>query len=33
MNLLQSHWHCIIPAITIIAAVFFLRGKPKTKKE
>jgi hypothetical protein len=33
MNLLLSHWHCIIPAIAIIVAVFFLRGKPETKKE
>ncbi|GHU66312.1 hypothetical protein AGMMS49983_15680 [Clostridia bacterium] len=33
MNLLVSHWHCIIPAIAIVVAVFFLRGKPETKKE
>ena len=27
MNILISHWHCIIPAVVILLAIFFLRGK------
>lgn len=27
MDILISHWHCIIPAIAILLAMFFLRGK------
>lgn len=32
MEFLISHWHCIIPAIGIIAALFFMREKPKEKE-
>jgi hypothetical protein len=28
MEFLLSHWHCIIPAIAIIAASLLLKGKP-----
>lgn len=31
MELILSHWHCILPIIVIIAAVFFMRGKPQDK--
>ena len=27
MDILISHWHCIIPAIAILLATVFLRGK------
>lgn len=27
MDILISHWHCIIPAIAILLAMFFLRSK------
>lgn len=27
MDILISHWHCIIPAIAMLLAMFFLRGK------
>ena len=35
MNILISHWHCIIPAVVILLAIFFLRGKDsdQTKKD
>lgn len=29
MSLLLSHWHCILPAVGIIAAAFLLREKPE----
>lgn len=32
MQFLLSHWHCILPVIGIGAAFFFLREKPKEKK-
>ncbi len=28
MSFLLSHWHCILPVVGIIAAVFFMRDKP-----
>lgn len=35
MEFLISHWHCIIPAVAMLLAMFFLRGKDsdKNKKE
>jgi hypothetical protein len=32
MPFLLSHWHCILPALGIIAALFFMREKPKENK-
>ena len=34
MDILVSHWHCIIPAVSILLATFFLHGKnsDQTKK-
>lgn len=32
MEFLISHWHCIVPAIGIIAALFLMREKPKEKE-
>jgi len=29
MELLLSHWHCLLPGIGIIAALFIMRGQPK----
>lgn len=31
MNILISHWHCIIPAVAILLAMVFLRGKDSDK--
>jgi hypothetical protein len=33
MQLLLSHWHCVLPIIAIAAAAFFMRDKPKTKRK
>ncbi len=34
MQFLLSHWHCILPVLAIIAAMFFIRGdKPKRKTQ
>lgn len=27
MELLLNHWHCIIPAIAILAALFLMRNR------
>jgi hypothetical protein len=27
MQFLLSHWHCILPAVGIVAAIFLMRGK------
>ncbi|MDR1619083.1 MAG: hypothetical protein LBS18_00240 [Clostridiales bacterium] len=27
MDFILSHWHCILPAIGIVAALFFMRDK------
>lgn len=32
MELLLSHWHCILPVIIIAAALFFMREKPDKDK-
>lgn len=32
-ELLLYHWHCILPAIGIIAAVLFLRDKDPDRKK
>lgn len=29
MDFLISHWHCILPVVGIVIAVFFMRDKPK----
>lgn len=29
MELLLSHWHCILPALAIVAGMFFMNGKEK----
>jgi len=31
MDFLISHWHCILPVVGIVIAVFFMRDKPKDK--
>ena len=31
MDILISHWHCIIPAVAILLAMVFLRGKDSGK--
>jgi hypothetical protein len=31
MEFLFSHWHCILPAAAIIAAVLLMRDKPKKR--
>ena len=31
MDILISHWHCIIPAIAILLAMVFLRVKDNDK--
>lgn len=31
MDILISHWHCIIPAVVILLAVVFLHGKDSDK--
>jgi hypothetical protein len=33
MELLLSHWHCILPVIGIVVAMFFMRDKNKDKKD
>lgn len=32
MQFLLSHWHCILPALGIVAAIFFMRERPGEKK-
>lgn len=29
MDLLYSHWHCILPAAALIVGMFFLRSREK----
>lgn len=29
MNLLLAHWHCILPALIIVVAMFLMRDKKK----
>ncbi len=29
MELLSSHWHCILPAAALIAGLFFMRNNGK----
>ncbi len=31
MQLLLSHWHCILPVVGIVAAILFMREKPKDR--
>ena len=31
MELLLSHWHCILPVVAIIAAILLMRERPKDK--
>jgi hypothetical protein len=34
MEFLLSHWHCLLPVLGIVAAMFFMRGdksKPEDK--
>lgn len=33
MDILISHWHCIIPVFAILLAMVFLRGKDSDKNE
>lgn len=33
MQFLVSHWHCIIPVIAIIAALFLLRNRDEISSE
>ena len=33
MEFLLSHWHCILPALGIGAALFFMREKPEKQNE
>lgn len=34
MELLLSHWHCILPVLAIVIALFLMREKPeKNNKE
>jgi len=33
MQLLLSHWHCILPIVGIGVAFLFMREKPDKKKE
>jgi prolipoprotein diacylglyceryltransferase len=32
MQFLLIHWHCILPVLGILAAIFFMRDKPREKK-
>lgn len=32
MEFLLSHWHCILPVIGIVGAMFFMRDRSKDKK-
>lgn len=31
MELLLSHWHCILPVVAIAVAMLFMREKPEKK--
>lgn len=31
MELLLSHWHCILPVVAIVVAMLFMREKPEKK--
>lgn len=31
MGFIISHWHCILPIVGIIIALFFMREKPNNK--
>jgi purine-cytosine permease-like protein len=34
MQFLLSHWHCILPVLAIVAAIFFMnRGESKKKDQ
>lgn len=33
MDILISHWHCIIPVAAILLAMVFLRGKDSDKNK
>ncbi len=33
MQFLLAHWHCILPALGIFAAMFFMRDKDKEKND
>lgn len=33
MEFLLYHWHCILPVIGIVVAMFFMRDKKKDKKD
>lgn len=33
MDFLLSHWHCILPAAGIIAALFLMRNKSKDPQD
>lgn len=32
MEFLLSHWHCMLPVIGIVGALFFMRDRSKDKK-
>ncbi len=32
MEILLSHWHCILPVLFIGAGMFFMRDKSKSEK-
>ncbi len=32
MEILLAHWHCILPVLGIVVAMFFMRDKDKEKK-
>lgn len=33
MQILLTHWHCILPVLGIVVAMFFMRDKDKGKKD
>ena len=33
MDILINHWHCIIPAVVMLLAMFFLRSKDSDKNQ
>ena len=33
MDILINHWHCIIPVVVMLLAMFFLRSKDSDKNQ
>jgi cytochrome b561 len=33
MTSILNHWHCILPIVAIVAAMFFMRDKPKSERK